>query len=95
MPEVRTYLTEMQMCSRVVNKCAGDHESNQCTSTSYKFANCDGLFQAGSAERSSLRVETLTDMREQDVIYGEVKRKMESKSQTPSTSYTAAVMDNN
>ena len=78
-------------------KCSGAHETTKCTETIFKCANCGGPHQSGSAECSVLKKETeiLAHMKEHAVGYGEAKRKVESLSCRPDTSYASALTNNN
>nr|XP_027232794.1 uncharacterized protein LOC113824260 [Penaeus vannamei] len=75
------------------HKCAEAHDTSTCTSAVLKYANCGGPHQSGSAECSSLKkeTETLAYMRKHEVNYNEAKRKVESLTHKPDTSYASAV----
>ncbi|KAK4325410.1 hypothetical protein Pmani_004005 [Petrolisthes manimaculis] len=77
----------------ICGKCAGSHETNLCSETVFKCANCGGPHQAGAGICRSLIVETETMayMKAHDVSYGEAKRKVEGITQVPTVSYAGAV----
>ncbi|KAK4317776.1 hypothetical protein Pmani_011174 [Petrolisthes manimaculis] len=77
----------------ICGKCAGSHETNLCSETVFKCANCGGPHQAGAGICRSLIVETETMayMKAHDVSYGEAKRKVEGVTQVPTVSYAGAV----
>ena len=74
-------------------KCAQAHETVKCTGTTLKCANCGGPHQSGNAECSSLKkeTETIAYMKEHDLSYTEAKRKVESLTAKPDTSYASAI----
>ncbi|KAK3865707.1 hypothetical protein Pcinc_028717 [Petrolisthes cinctipes] len=74
-------------------KCAGRHETELCSETVFRCANCGGPHQASAGDCRSLKVETeaMAYMRAHNVSYGEAKRKVEGVNQTPTVSYAAAM----
>lgn len=76
-------------------KCAGTHDTTECTETTPKCTTCGGSHHSGSAECSSLKeTELLAYTRGHDASYREAKRKVEGLTSKANTSYTSTATNN-